>query len=317
LASTYPLDKTRPLTIVLIHGRDFKPDKDALRESWVNAIRCGLLRDHPALIPAFDAAAKVLAYYGDATAVLLKAAGKTYDEPLDIADRRNALTALATLEPKKFRRSQYERLPGKTPFREFLVDIGAPLVSSMGLAKWVVGRVIPELAEYWRDGGAYRTAVDRCVVETLVGAIERGDRLLVLSHCIGSIAAFNALWMLSRGGHGDGRYTNAKVDTFVTLGSPLADESVKRKLLGADAPQSQRYPGNIVNWHNFAAEDDFTCHDETMANDYKAMLEQRVISRIVDQRIYNLTVRYGRSNPHSAIGYLVHPRVTNVIAQTL
>ena len=77
MASTYPLDKTRPLTIVLIHGRAFKPDKDALRESWVDAIRCGLTRDHPALIPAFDAAAKVLAYYGDATAVLLKAAGKT------------------------------------------------------------------------------------------------------------------------------------------------------------------------------------------------------------------------------------------------
>ena len=103
------------------------------------------------------------------------------------------------------------------------------------------------------------------------------------------------MWALSRGGHGDGRYTNAKIDTLITLGSPLADESVKRKLLGIDAPPSQRYPGNILNWHNFAAEDDFTCHDETMANDYKTMLEQRVISRIVDQRIYNLTVRYGRS----------------------
>jgi hypothetical protein len=313
----YPHDKTRPLTIVLIHGRDFKPGKDVLHELWVNALGCGLRRDHPTLMPGFDAAAKVLAYYGDATAALLKAAGKVYDESLDIADRRNALTALSTLEAKRFKRSQYERLPGKTPFREFLVDVGAPLVSNMGLAKWVVARVIPELAEYWRDDSAYRTSVDRCVLDTLVGAIERGDRLLVISHCIGSIAAFNALWTLSRGGYSDGRHTNAKIDTLITLGSPLADESVKRRLLGIDAPPSQRYPANVMIWHNFAAEDDFTCHDETMANDYKAMLEQRVISRIVDKRIYNLTVRYGRSNPHCALGYLVHPRVADVVAQAL
>jgi hypothetical protein len=317
LASTDPPDKARPLTIVLIHGRDFKPDKDVLLELWLDAIRCGLRRDHPEVLPAFDAATKVLAYYGDATAALLRAAGKVYDEPLDIADRRNALVALAATEQRKFKRSQYERLPGKTPFREFLVDIGAPLVSSIGLTNWIVAHVIPELAEYWRDGSAYRTAADRCVVAPLVGAIERGDRLLVISHCIGSIAAFNALWMLSRGGHADGRYTDVKIDTLITLGSPLADESVKRKLLGADGPRLQRYPGNILNWYNFAAEDDFTCHDETVANDYKAMLEQRAISRIVDQRIYNLTVRYGRSNPHSAIGYLVHPRVANVIAEAL
>jgi hypothetical protein len=317
LASIDPSDKTRPLTIVLMHGRDFKPGKDVLLELWLDAIRCGLRRDHPAALARFETATKVLAYYGDATGALLRAAGKVYDESLDIADRRNALAALAATEQRKFKRSQYERLPGKTPFKEFLVDIGAPLVSSMGLAKSVVARVIPELAEYWRSGSGYRTALDRCAIEPLVGAIERGDRLLVISHCIGTIAVFNALWMLSRGGHAGGRYANVKVDTLITLGSPLADESVKRNLLGTDAPRAQRYPGNILTWHNFAAEDDYTCHDETVANDYKVMLEQRAISRIVDHRIYNLTVRYGRSNPHSAVGYLVHPRVATVIANVV
>lgn len=317
MASTDLPDKTRPLTIVLIHGRDYKPEQGVLLELWLDAIRCGLRRDHPGALTAFETATKVLAYYGDLTGVLLTAAGKAYDEPLDIADRRNALTELVAIERRKFKRSQYERLPGKTPFREFLVDIGAPLVSSVGLSNWVVGRAFPELAEYWRTGSAYRTAVDRCVLEPLTTAMERGDRLLVIAHCIGSIAAFNALWMLSRGGYGDGRYTNTKIDTLITLGSPLADESVKRKLLGVDAPGSERYPANLLNWYNFAAEDDFTCHDETVANDYNAMLEQRAISRIVDQRIYNLTVRYGRSNPHGSVGYLVHPRVANVIAEVL
>ncbi|MDH3641961.1 MAG: hypothetical protein OES38_07680, partial [Gammaproteobacteria bacterium] len=66
-----------------------------------------------------------------------------------------------------------------------------------------------------------------------------------------------------------------------------------------------------------AAEDDFTCHDETMANDFKAMLEHHLISRIKDYRIYNLAVRYGRSNPHNSIGYLIHPRVSRLVADWL
>ena len=101
MASISAHDNTRPLTIVFIHGRDFKPGKDELYELWVNALGCGLRRDHPALLPAFDAATKVFAYYGRATADLLSAAGKSYDESLDIADRRNALAGLSALEQKK------------------------------------------------------------------------------------------------------------------------------------------------------------------------------------------------------------------------
>jgi hypothetical protein len=317
LASIDPHLSGRGRTIVLIHGRSFKPSRDVLLELWIDAIRCGLQRDFPDQPGVFDASTKALAYFGDATTRLLTESGKSYDERLDIADRRHAFAALAGLEQKKFKRTQYERLPGKTPVKEFLVDLGAPLVSTIGLTDWVVTRAIPELAAYWRHGSAYRTAVDLSVVEAITGAMLRGDQLIVISHCIGSISAFNALWLLSRGGHADNRFKDNKVDTWITLGSPLGDETVKRKLLGGDAERSQRYPNNVVNWYNFAAEDDYTCHDETVANDFKAMLDQHVISRIVDQRIYNLAVRYGRSNPHSAVGYLTHPRVIKVIAEAI
>jgi hypothetical protein len=41
------------------------------------------------------------------------------------------------------------------------------------------------------------------------------------------------------------------------------------------------------------------------------------ISTIRDYRIYNLAVRYGKSNPHSSVGYLIHPRVAQIIASWL
>jgi hypothetical protein len=107
------------------------------------------------------------------------------------------------------------------------------------------------------------------------------------------------------------------VDTWLTLGSPLADEWVKHHLAGQDQPVDQRYPSNLINWLNVAAEDDYTCHDETMANDYARMLQSQGISQIRDYRIYNLAVRYGRSNPHHAAGYLIHPRVSALLADWL
>ena len=70
-------------------------------------------------------------------------------------------------------------------------------------------------------------------------------------------------------------------------------------------------------WHNIAAEDDYVCHDKTVADDYKRMLQQRMIGDIRDHTIYNLSVRYGRSNPHSSLGYLIHPRTAQLLSDWL
>ena len=76
---------------------------------------------------------------------------------------------------------------------------------------------------------------------------------------------------------------------------------------------NNKYPGNIVSWHNVSAEDDYCCYDKTVANDFKPMLKDKLISSIRDYQIYNLAIRYGKSNPHSSIGYYIHPRVTQLI----
>jgi hypothetical protein len=72
-----------------------------------------------------------------------------------------------------------------------------------------------------------------------------------------------------------------------------------------------------VAWINVAAEDDFVCHDQRIANDYQGMLDARLVSRIEDIRIYNMALRYGRSNPHNVLGYLMHPRVTQFVGRWL
>jgi hypothetical protein len=73
----------------------------------------------------------------------------------------------------------------------------------------------------------------------------------------------------------------------------------------------------VLTWRNVSAEDDYLCHDNTLADDYREMLNLRLVSSIRDYHIYNLAVRYGKSNPHSSLGYLIHPRVAKIVADWL
>ena len=87
--------------------------------------------------------------------------------------------------------------------------------------------------------------------------------------------------------------------------------------MGAKNNGRSKYPCNVVTWHNLSAEDDYLCHDNTLADDFKPMLKQRLVSSIRDYKIYNMSVRYGKSNPHSSLGYYVHPRLSQIIVEWL
>jgi hypothetical protein len=307
-------------SLILVHGRGFKPVPGDLWPLWQQAISAGLARDfEPEGGSGLLSQAHVdHVYYGDLCNDVLERAGQTEDADLDLADRRQALKRLIALDSaKKFRRLHYEALPGKTSVKEFLADVGAPLLAGLGLTSLVLRRVMPEMAEYLQRESDFRRISQQRLLDTLLSALSRGDEVLLLTHCLGSVIAYDVLWRMTHepaiaaqsGGH--------RVHTWITLGSPLADEFVKGRLEGAKESAERRHPRTLVNWYNIAAEDDYICHDETMANDYGAMLNHRQISEIRDLRIYNLTIRYGRSSPHSAIGYLIHPRTIGLIASWL
>ena len=303
-------------TLILVHGRGFKPPRAALEALWYAALRAGIVRDAAAAIPAFEQCRLEFVYFGDETREALAAAGRNHDAALDLADLENTLTELRALaRSKDFRRERYERLPGKTPIKEFLADVGAPTLAALRLEKRAIGRFLPELVDYWRGAASPMRRVDARLREAVGSALARGDDVAMVSHCIGSVFAYNALWSLSH----DVASTvgDRKVALWMTLGAPLGDEGVKRRLDDAGAERARRYPSNVVAWMNVAAEDDYVCHDGRIADDYGDMLGRRLISRIDDVRIYNLAVRYGRSNPHNALGYLIHPRVSRAIATWL
>lgn len=286
--------------LFLVHGRGVQPEPAELAAYWRRALAHGLARDREMDLGGIQIETL---YYADLIAPLDPAAAK-FDPVLDRADRENALSQLMAVKAKAFRRARYEAVPGQTPLKEFLADLSAPVGRLLGLANRRLAHFYPELVQYWQDDDL-AAAIRTRIVPALVGSLKRGDHIMVLSHGIGSVFCYDAFWEASQ------QLTEAtqRIHSWVTLGSPLSDDDVRRRLGG----QPAGFPNLLLNWFNVAAEDDPICHDETVADDFRAMLRERHISRIEDYHIYNLAERYGSSDPHEALGYLIHPRMARLL----
>lgn len=320
-AAATPKDDQPQRTVILVHGGGFKPAEADLSRLWRDALAAGLARDYAKKGGSglLDGVRLEFVYYGDLANARLEGAGRSVDPALDLEDRRRDLRRLAAVSgKKKFRRVNYEMLPGKTALREFIADLAAPLLTLFGLAGRALERTTPVLAAYLGEDQRFRETCEGRLMQVLAPALARGDSVLLLSHAMGSVITYDVLWRLSQPAPGDGPVPGcSRVHTWISFGSPLANHYVKRQLRGSGAPLERRFPNKVVNWFNLSAEDDFHCHDKSVADDFSLMLRRQQISQIRDYRIYNLAVRYGRSNPHNAVGYLVHPRMTLLLYEWL
>ncbi|MDX1517459.1 MAG: hypothetical protein R3288_11500 [Woeseiaceae bacterium] len=305
-------------SILLVHGRDFKPPADALMDISTTALRAGLERDFPACAPIFDSVRRDLAYYGDLSNEYLASIGRRYDENLDVADRRNALATLRQITARKrFGILDYDRLPGKSALAEFLVAVCAPVLGTLGLWGWLCARKAPDVSQYLKHDSDYSEECRKRVRDKLAALLSAGDQVMLISHGTGSAIAWDALWELSHDDEFRDSTGGAKIDLWMTLGAPLGDRHCRKRLYGAGEKGDRQFPTNVIAWYNVAAEDDYTCHDNTVADDFRKMLRDRAISAVHDYVVYNHAVRYGKSNPHSSVGYYIHPRVSKILADWL
>ena len=306
-------------TILFIHGRSFKPAKPALSRLWKDATRYGIERSFSRKVGAFDAAKKVFVYYGDISNDYLRRLGRKYNERKDVEDRKHVLEVLKTYTSRQFTKARYDKLPGKTPLKEFFADTLSGPLKWLGLSEKAIASVAPDMREYWNPDSQFGSDVRWPFTEALRRAMDGKDKILVVAHSLGTMIAWDTFWKFSYYGEYQ-RYRGRRVDLWITLGSPLADETVKAHLKGAGARGSRQFPATIVHWENVAAEDDYISHDQTVKNDFKRALrypKKLAFRSIQDHRIYNLTVRREESNPHSSLGYRVHPKTAELIGKWL
>jgi hypothetical protein len=313
--------------LVLIHGRSTKPPA---AEKW-RLVRAALLHglervDARAARALADGAVRAsFAYYGDLNNRLMVAAepwrkkkmvlrGGTWYEPprsYDADLRRLFDRPNSRLGPADYA----ELLQRERDLRgaDDLARVVSPLLALLGLSGPILRKVLPDLGAYL-GSRVVGSAVRQRLQAPLARALRAGDDVALVAHSMGCIVSYDVLWKFSRMSE-YAALRSKKISLWLTLGCPLGDPAVRGSLYDSREPEDGAFPANVRDWINVAARDDFVAHDGTIADDFGAMKERRLVRRLADRpRICNFWTGWEGSNPHKFYGYLDHPAVARDIA---
>ena len=165
-----------------------------------------------------------------------------------------------------------------------------------------------DLRRYVQNHNDIAENVRRRLKQPLRAAQAAGRPVLLIAHSMGSVIAFETLWQLSRIDRDP-----VRVDALLTMGSPLGQNYIQKRIKGCDAIGAVRYPDNIRRWINLSAVGDLTAIDPTLHDDFGAMLEYGLVECIDDRKIYNWFRLNGELNPHAEFGYLVNAVTADVV----
>jgi hypothetical protein len=166
-----------------------------------------------------------------------------------------------------------------------------------------------DLMRYTHNLNDIATHTREMIKMPLRAAWESGRPVLLAAHSMGSVIAYDALWEMSRDSRDD-----LRIDLLLTMGSPLGQSYLQRRILGHDRNERDRYPDNIRRWVNLSAVGDMTAVNPYLAGDFGEMAELGLIERIEDIEVFNFFRHDGELNVHAEYGYLVNKETAAVVA---
>lgn len=164
-----------------------------------------------------------------------------------------------------------------------------------------------DLNRYVRNDNGVADGARSVVRLALQSAAADRRPVLLLAHSMGSVIAYDVLWQLTRD------KDDVEVDLLVTMGSPLGQKLIQRRLMGADLRGKARYPCNIRNWINLAAIGELTAIDTHLKNDFGEMVQLGLVENIDDRAMFNYYRMSGTLNVHAEYGYLINEVTASVV----
>jgi len=135
----------------------------------------------------------------------------------------------------------------------------------------------------------------------------RNDDIMLIAHSMGSIIGFDVLTFLA---------TDIKINTFITLGSPLGlpvvinKISSEQKKQGKMAKHMMAPQGITNNWSNFSDILDKVAFDYKLSDSF---LSNKLGIKPADFLVVNNYVMNGIPNPHKSFGYLRTPEFSKIL----
>ena len=295
--------------IIGIHGLGNKPSADTLEKWWKSAIGEGLkvFGESPRKID-FE-----LVYWADIL--------HPEPEDLQIIDPHHPLynsnpyipAQDYTVKPySKTRRKLLDYLE-KVMDQLFLNDDLS--INFSKISDKIIHKYFKDLDAYYSRFIAHTSGADsnirNLIRDRLYDKLKKHRRkdILLIAHSMGSIVAFDVLSQYS---------LDFKVDTFVTMGSPLGIPAVMNKIaseLGdaGNAISSLMTPESVVrNWFNLSDLEDKIAMNYNLSDDYQPNIRG---VKPEDFIVHNNYFNRIHANPHSVFGYLRTPDMARIIEE--
>ena len=167
-----------------------------------------------------------------------------------------------------------------------------------------------DLHRYVDDDNEIAQHIRRMLKIALRAATEGHHPVLLIGHSMGSVIAYDTLWEMS---HNDRDHVH--VDLLLTMGSPLGQRYMQKRIKGHGLQGRARYPANIGRWKNLAAVGDLTAIDPRLQNDFGEMLELGLLDDFEDKAVYTYFRLEGVLNVHAEYGYLVNEETARTVAR--
>lgn len=166
-----------------------------------------------------------------------------------------------------------------------------------------------DLRRYISDDNGIAEHTRRMLKVPLRAATEGHHPVLLMGHSMGSIISYDTLWEMSHNNR-----DHVLVDLLLTMGSPLGQRYLQKRIKGNAASGAKRYPNNIRHWKNLSAVGDMTAIDPWLSNDFKEARNLGLVETFEDTLLYNYFRLDGLLNVHSEYGYLANELTARTVA---
>lgn len=293
--------------IIGIHGLGNKPPKKTLERWWKLAMIEGLkANNYNSVLPKFE-----MVYWADIM----------YEEAQSISEKDE--------ESSRFLREGYVKAPAKFPIENHSTQ--EKIVSFLGkqlnriflnkdlslnysfIADAIVSKFFKELEIYYKedcpDEDDKLCKAKDLIKDRLIQVLEKykSDQIMLLSHSMGSIIAFDVLSF---------HELDMPIHTFITAGSPLGLPVVISKISAEQKKKRSNDnamltpPSINKNWYNFSDIIDRVAFNYKLADDFT---ENKYGVVPVDFLVVNNYEINGKRNPHKSYGYLRTPEFSKIL----